>query len=708
MNKTISNISFMAILLTISASSCGPEQSKEKPQAPVGKVVPTELSHHGVTRIDNYYWMNERDHPHVIAYLEAENAYTKEVMKHTEALQKSLFDEIVGRIKQTDMTVPYLANGYYYFTRYEEGKEYPLYCRKKGSQDAPEEVMLNVNTLAEGFSFYQLGSLEVTEDNRIVAYSADTLSRRIYAIHFKDLVTGATLEDAIPNTSGNFSWASDNRTLYYSVKDETLRPYRIYRHKLGTGADEDILVYEEKDATFNTYVYKTKSREYLVISSSSTLSDECRVLKADDPDGEFVVFQARQRGLEYFIAHSGDRFYIRTNLDAQNFRLMTALPGHTGSVEWKELIGHRSDVLLEDFEVFADFMAICERKESQTGIRIITGEGQDFYLGFPEEAFTVGLDNNPEYHTTMLRYSFTSMATPLSIFDFNVTDKSRTLLKQQEVLGGYDPSKYQGRRLFAISADDVRVPISLVYRKDLLRKEGNPLLIYGYGSYGASMDPYFSPVRLSLLDRGFIYAIAHIRGGEEMGRQWYEDGKLLKKKNTFTDFIACGEFLSREGYAAEGQLFAMGGSAGGLLIGAVINLRPDLFNAAIAAVPFVDVVTTMLDESIPLTTGEYDEWGDPNDREYFDYMLSYSPYDNVEPKDYPALLVTAGYHDSQVQYWEPAKWVAKLRVTKTGDAPLLLWTDMEYGHGGASGRFERYRETALEYALLLDRAGLTK
>jgi oligopeptidase B len=652
--------------------------------------------------------MNERDHPDVIAYLEAENQYTREVLKETEGLQEQLYEEIVGRIKQTDMSVPYLLNGYYYYTRYEEGQEYPIYCRKKGSLEAEEEAMLDVNALAEGHSFYQVGSIQVSEDNTLLAYSVDTLSRRIYTIHFKNLATGEILPDFIPGTSGNMAWANDNRTLFYSVKDETLRPYRIYKHIFGSGSEKDVLIYEEADPTFNVWISKTKSREYLVIRSSSTLSDECRILRADQPDGRFEVFQPRQSELEYSIAHAGERFYILTNLEAKNFRLMEARPGMTGIEHWKEVIAHREDVLLEDFEVFEHFMAINERSDALTRVRVILNTGADYYIEFQEEAYSAGFENNPEYRTDLLRFSYTSLTTPVSIFDYDTRDGSRNLLKQQEIVGGYDASLYHTERVSATALDGVDVPITLVYRKDLKQADGNPLLLYGYGSYGASMDPYFSSVRLSLLDRGFIYAIAHIRGGEEMGRQWYEDGKLLKKMNTFTDFISCGEYLMTNRYVASGKLYAMGGSAGGLLIGAVINLRPELFDAAIAAVPFVDVVTTMLDESVPLTTGEYDEWGNPNEKEYFDYMLSYSPYDNVEDREYPALLVTAGYHDSQVQYWEPAKWVAKLRATTTGDRLFLLWTNMDYGHGGASGRFERYRETALEYAFLLDLAGTSE
>jgi oligopeptidase B len=698
----------MAIVLTVATSSCDQPGHSGYPEPPDARKDPKELTAHGITRVDNYYWMNQRDHPDVVSYLEAENHYTKASLRHTEDLQEELYNEITGRIKQTDLSVPYFLNGYFYYTRYDEGKEYPVYCRKKGNMEAEEEIMLDVNTLADGYSFFQIGSLQVSEDNRLLAYSADTLSRRIYDIHFKDLEMGGDLPDIIPGTSGNLSWAADNNTLFYSVKDESLRPYRIMRHRLGENVSNDKLVYEEEDPTFTVRISKTKSREYFVIRSSSTLTDECRILKADQPEGDFKVFHPRTRGLEYSIEHAGDSFYILTNLDARNFRLMSAEPGKTGLEYWKEVIPHRENVLLEDFEVFEQFMALGERKDALTEIRIIDYSGKDYYIDFQEDAYSVRLSTNLEYKTELLRFSYTSLTTPYSVFDYNTKDGSRDLLKQHEVVGGYNPEEYHTERSFVEAGDGARIPLTMVYKKKLRKDNGNPLLLYGYGSYGSSMDPYFSSVRLSLIDRGFIFAIAHIRGGEEWGRQWYEDGKLLKKMNTFTDFIDCGKYLLEKGYAEQGKLFALGGSAGGLLIGAVINMRPELFDAAIAAVPFVDVVTTMLDESIPLTTGEYDEWGNPNQKEYFNYMLSYSPYDNIVAKKYPALLVTAGYHDSQVQYWEPAKWVAKLRDHHVGDTPILLWTNMEYGHGGASGRFKRYRETALEYAFLLDQAGLVK
>jgi oligopeptidase B len=691
----------------ISLIFAGCSENKKSPgmAAPIAKIEKKELIKHGDIRKDNYFWLNQRENPEVVAYLEAENAYTKSMMSHTDAFQGKLFKEIVGRIKQTDSSVPQLENGYYYYTRYEEGKEYPLYCRKKGNLDAPEEIMLDVNQLARGHSYYEIGSYQVSEDNRLLAFAADTVSRRIYTIYIKDLVTGQMLPDKIDSTAGNLAWANDNLTLFYASKDESLRMDKIWKHRLGREDTKDHLVYDEGDVTFETFVYKTKSRKYLVIGSESTLSDEYRFLDAANPEGNFAIFQPRQANLEYEIADYNDRFYIRTNYKAINFRLMETSLDKTGVESWKEVIPHREDVLLEAFDVFKGFLAIQERKDGLKTIRIFNGSDLDYYLKFDEQAYTVTLGENSEIESGIVRYNYTSLTTPMTVYDYNTKTGKSELKKRQEVVGGYNPDDYYTERLMAAAEDGTKVPISMVYKKGLKKDGKNPCLLYGYGSYGYSMDPYFSSVRLSLLDRGFIYAIAHIRGGQEMGRKWYEDGKLMKKKNTFTDFIACGEYLVNQEYTSPGHLYAMGGSAGGLLMGAVLNMRPDLFNGVIADVPFVDVVTTMLDESIPLTTAEYDEWGNPNDSSYYRYMLSYSPYDNVAVTSYPALLVTTGLHDSQVQYWEPAKWVAKLRATKTDKNPLYLWTNMDYGHGGASGRFERYHETALEYAFILDLEG---
>ncbi len=694
----------MALIL----SSCN-ETPKKMTKPPEAKKIEKALVKHGETRIDNYYWLNDREDPEVIAYLEAENAYTNAMLQHTEALQQKLFDEIVGRIQQTDMSVPYKLNGYYYYTRYEEGKEYPIYCRKKGSLDVEEEVMLDVNAMAEGFSYYQVGSWDVSPDNRLIAFSVDTLSRRKYSLYVKDLETGEIIDEGIRNTSGSVTWANDNLTYFYDTKDSTLRPDKIFRHRLGTPADQDVLVYHESDPTYVVGCTRTKSRKYLFIVSYSTLSTEFRYVEADSPDGQFRIFHPREEDMLYFVDHQGDRFYIRTNFMARNFRLMETPVGSTDRESWTEVIAHRDDVLLEGMELFTGYLAVSEKRSGLDQLRIFDlKDGSDYYIEFDDPTYVLGISQNPELDSEVLRFSYSSLTTPMTIYDFDMATKDREQMKQQEVLGGFESSDYISERLYAPAEDGVMVPISLVYRKGLERDGTNPLLIYGYGSYGYSSEPYFNSVRLSLLDRGFVYAIAHIRGGQEMGRQWYEAGKLLQKKNTFTDFIACTRHLIAGGYTSPDRCFAMGGSAGGLLMGAVINMAPQLYKGVIAAVPFVDVVTTMLDESIPLTTGEYDEWGNPNEKEYYDYMLSYSPYDRVEAQDYPALLVTTGLHDSQVQYWEPAKWVAKLRVTKTDENPLYLFTQMDYGHGGASGRFERYRETALEYAFMLDLAGISE
>lgn len=682
-------------------------EKKENMKAPVADKIDKQLTAHGDTRIDPYYWMNDREDPRVLEYLEAENAYTTAMLKHTEALQEKIYEEITSRIDQTDESVPYFYNGYFYYRKYEEGKEYPVYCRKKGSLENPEEIMLDVNVMAEGHDFFSVAGMNVSPDNRLLAYGVDTVSRRQYTLHIKDLLSGEIFTDKIPNTTGSVAWAADNKTFFYTAKDETtLRPDRIFRHILMAGM-EDELVYQEEDETFTTYAYNSKSREYVLIGSFSTLSTEYRFLEANNPTGQFRLLQKRMKDLEYYPSHYEGWFYLRTNLDARNFRLMRTSVKSPSLENWEEVIPHRDDVLLEDFEVFRSYLTVNERFDGLTHIRIIGWEnGEDYFLEFDDPAYMAYFSVNPEFDTDVLRYGYTSLTVPNSIYDFNMKTKVRTLKKQEKVIGGYDPAEYRSERLKVEADDGTLVPVSLVYKTGTPVDGTSPLLLVGYGSYGSSYDPGFSSARLSLLDRGFIYAIAHVRGGEEMGRQWYEDGKLLKKKNTFTDFIDCAEFLVENEYSAPDKLFAMGGSAGGLLMGAIINIRPELFKGIVAAVPFVDVVTTMLDESIPLTTGEYDEWGNPNEKEYYDYMLSYSPYDNVTNQKYPNMLVTTGWHDSQVQYWEPAKWVAKLRDMKTGDNVLLLWTNLEYGHGGASGRFKRYREVAMEYAFILDLNGI--
>lgn len=683
------------------------KEAMKRPLPPRAEKIEKKLTAHGQTRSDYYYWLNNREDQKVIDYLEAENNYTDTVMAHTETFQEKLYEEIVGRIKQTDESVPYKSNGYWYYTRYEDGQEYPIFCRKKETLENEEEVMLNVNIMAEGHEYYQVAGLNVSLDNKLVAFGVDTVSRRKYTIYVKNLETGQLLDMSIPNTTGGSTWANDNKTLFYTKKDEkTLRSNQIFKHRLGAKT-EDELIFEEEDETFYTGIYKTKSDEYLVIWSGSTVTNDYRILNANEPDGEFKLFSERERGLEYSIEHFQDKFYIVTNLDAVNFRLMETHEDKTSKENWKEVIGHRADVYLEGIEVFKNHLVVEERSNGLAHLRVIDqNTKEEHYVDFGEEAYTVSSSINPEFDTVLLRFNYTSLTTPNSTYDYNMRSREKILLKQQEVVGGYNPGEYETKRLYTVGRDGVKIPISLVYKKSLRKKEGKPTLLYGYGSYGATMDPTFSSVRLSLLDRGFVFAIAHIRGSQMMGRQWYEDGKMFKKKNTFNDFIDCAEDLIKTKYTDKDNLFAMGGSAGGLLMGVVVNERPDLWKGVIAAVPFVDVMTTMLDETIPLTTGEYDEWGNPNDLESYEYMLSYSPYDNVKAQDYPNMLITTGLHDSQVQYWEPAKWVSKLREFKTDENVLLLKTNMEAGHGGASGRFARFKETALEYAFILDLAGV--
>ena len=674
--------------------------------APKAKILPKKLKKHNEIRIDNYFWLNDRENPEVIDYLNQENAYYEAMTAHTKDFQKELFEEMKGRIKEDDQSVPYLYNGYYYITRFEKGQNYPIYSRKKGSLEAKEEILFDCNELAKGHAFFQLGGLSVSPDNRYASFGVDTVGRRIYTIKIKNLETNEILSDVIENATGGSVWANDNLTLFYTRQDKvTLRADTVFKHKLGTLATADSLVYEEKDDTFNVSVGKEKSKKYIVIGSESTLTTEYRILPSDTPDGEFKVFQPRVRGLEYSISHFGDSFYILTNKDkATNFKLMKTPENATEKKHWKEVIAHREDVLLEDIEIFSNYLVVEERSNGLNHIRIMpwSGEGE-YYLPFGSETYNAYTTTNVDFDTDILRYSYQSLATPSSVIDFNMKTKEKEIKKEQAVLGGqFDKNNYVEERVWATAKDGIKVPISMVYRKELKKNGANPLLQYAYGSYGATMEPYFSTTRLTLLDRGFIFAIAHIRGGEDLGRQWYENGKLLQKKNTFTDFIDCSRFLIQEKYTSPAHLYAEGGSAGGLLMGAVINMAPELYHGVIAQVPFVDVVTTMLDDSIPLTTGEYDEWGNPNNKKYYDYMLSYSPYDNVKEQEYPNMYVSTGLHDSQVQYWEPAKWVAKLRTHKKGDTVLYLNTNMDAGHGGASGRFEAIKELAKEFAFLLD------
>lgn len=688
----------------------------------MAKKIPYNLTEHGDTRVDNYYWMRLSDEQKnaaaesrdqqtkdVLDYLNAENDYTKKVLAHTEEFQKKLFEEMKGRIKEDDQSVPVKDNGYWYYTKFVAGKDYAINCRKKETMENPsEEILIDGPAMAAGHDYWSLGGIDITDDNALMCFSEDVVSRRIYNASFKNLTTGEMLADKLEGLAGSPVWAADNKTVFYVKKDPTtLREFQIWRHALGTSQEKDVLVFQEDNEEFHCFVSRTKSKKYLVIGSHQTLSNEYRVLDASNPNGEFRVIQPRERDLEYSIDHYGDKFYITTNYQAKNFRLMECPENATTKENWTEVIAHREDVLLEGIEIFRDFLVVDERKNGLTQLRMIKwSDRSEHYMEFQDPAYAAGVGANPDFNTDILRYGYSSMTTPASTYDYNMITHERTLKKQQEVVGGHNPQDYQSERLYATAKDGTKVPVSLVYKKGTKLDGNAPLLLYAYGSYGATMDAGFSSTRLSLLNRGFVYAIAHIRGGQEMGRHWYEDGKLLKKKNTFTDFIDCADYLVAQKYTNKEKLFAMGGSAGGLLMGAVTNMRPDLWRGVVSAVPFVDVVTTMLDETIPLTTFEFDEWGNPKNKEYYDYMKSYSPYDNIEAKNYPNILVTSGYWDSQVQYWEPAKYVAKMREMKTDQNLLLFWCNMDAGHGGKSGRFEALKEVALEYVFMFDLLGI--
>ncbi len=717
---------FTSIIFCLSFNACN-QMSEETTSnnsiipAPIAEKKDSAITTHGHTRIDPYFWMRLTDEQKnaenpdaqtqkVLDYLEAENAYLKANMKHTEAFQKELFDEIVGRIKKTDESVPYFKNGYWYYNKFEDGKEYTIYCRKKGSLEAQEEIILDVNKMAEGHSYYAVSGLRISPDNKILAFSEDMVSRRIYTVRFKNLETGEFLPDRLENTEGGGAWANDNKTFFYTTKNEvSLLSEKILRHQLGDDVSKDFVVYVEQNPSFYIGVYRSKSDKYIIIYNSSTLSSDYHILDADNPLGDFEQFAARETEHEYSIDHFEDKFYVLTNWDAKNFRLMETPANATQKEHWKEVIPHRNEVLLENIEVFKDFLVVSERSNASTHINIINQKTKTQHgIDFGEEAYVAYVGNNPEFDSEKLRFRYSSLTTPNSVFDYNMNTKQKELKKQSEVVGGHNPNDYVTKRLFATVRDGKKVPISIVYKAGYQLDGNSPLLLYAYGSYGSSMDPWFSSTRLSLLDRGFAWAIAHVRGGEEMGREWYEDGKMFNKINTFNDYIDCAKFLMEENYTSPQHLYAMGGSAGGLLMGAVVNMAPELFNGVIAAVPFVDIVSTMLDETIPLTTNEFDEWGNPKNKDSYDYMLSYSPYDQVKEQDYPNLLVTTGLFDSQVQYWEPAKWVAKLRDKKTDNNLLLMHTNMEAGHGGASGRFKRFRETALEYAFLFELEGIRK
>ena len=702
------------LILTLILSAC-----MQKSTIPKATKKPYEMTEHGNTRIDNYYWMRLTDDQksakkydnqtaEVVEYIEDENSYLESNLSHTKNFQNDLFEEIVGRIEKDDESVPYFDNGYFYYSRYESGKEYAIHCRKKGSLDGQEEILLDENILADGFNYFAIGGRRVSPDNKWLAYGVDTLSRRIYEIHFKNLETGEVLETTIPNSSYGVAWANDNKTVFYTSKNEiTLLGEKIWRHKMGSKSSNDKLIYFEKDDTFYTGVYRSKSGKFIIIYHQSTLVSDYQILNADSPDGSFKKFTKRGTEHEYSIDHYNDKFYIITNWKAKNNRLMETPDKRTSMSNWKEVIPHRDDVHLLGMEIFKNHLVLNERKNGLRGLRVIHQKsGKDEYLDFGEETYTASISVNEEFDTNILRYSYTSMVTPRSTYDYNMDSGTFDLMKEQKVVGGYDKSLYHSERIYAIGRDGNKVPISMVYKKDMKKDAQQNLLLYAYGSYGSTRDPSFSSTTLSLLDRGFIYAIAHVRGGQIYGRQSYDDGKMLNKKNTFYDFIDAAKYLVEKKYTDSQHLFAEGGSAGGLLIGAVVNMEPELWKGAIAAVPFVDVITTMLDASIPLTSGEWDEWGNPKEKKYYDYKLSYSPYDQITDRNYPNLLVTSGFFDSQVQYWEPLKYVAKLRDNWQGENKLYLHMNMDAGHGGKSGRFRRYREVALEYAFMFDLAGV--
>jgi len=703
------------ILTVIFAFACKKDVSMKKVNKiapPVADKKPKTLEKHGDVRVDDYYWLNEKENEEVIDYLERENDYYNKITAPTKDFQADLFEEMKSRIKEDDTSVPYKLNGYWYITKFETGKDYPIYTRKKDSLTAFEEVLFDCNKMAEGESYFNLGGMSVSPDNKLIAFGVDTVSRRQYTIQIKNIETGEILPYKIENTTGGSTWANDNMTLFYTRKDdETLRSDKIYKHFLNDNPKNDKEVFHETDETFSTFVYKSKSRKYIIIGSTSTLTNEYRFLKANSPEDEFKIFQKRERGLEYDIAHFDDKFYIITNKDkATNFKLMITPENKTGKDNWTDFIPHREDVLLEDIEIFKDYLVISERENGLSKIKITRWDGTNsYYLPFDNETYSAYTSVNVDFDTVTLRYGYNSLTTPASTIDFNMETKEKEVKKEQEVLGGkFDKENYTSERIWATASDGKKVAISLVYKNDTKLDENTPLLQYAYGSYGHTISDGFSSQRLSLLDRGFVFAIAHIRGSEYLGRNWYEDGKLHKKINTFTDFIDCSKHLIANKYTSSNHLYAMGGSAGGLLMGAIMNMSPETYNGVVASVPFVDVVTTMLDDTIPLTTGEYDEWGNPNEKGYYDYMKSYSPYDNVVKQQYPNTLILTGFHDSQVQYFEPAKWTAKLRELKTDDNLLLFKCDMDSGHGGASGRFEALKEIAEEYAFMLNLEEITE
>lgn len=705
----------LASIMAFATISCN-NMNDTKLSAPIAKKQDTVITTHGHERVDQYFWMRLSDEQKnaekpdaqtqdVLDYLNAENAYLEQEMASEKSLREKLYEEMVGRIAKDDESVPYFKNGFWYYSKFEKDNEYPIYCRKKGSLDSEEEILLDVNELAKDKDYYQVGSLDVSPNNKILAFGEDDVSRRIYTIRFKNLETGEFLDDELKNTTGNVAWANDNQTVFFTTKNkETLLSEKIWRHKLGN--DESEMVYHETDPSYYNGVYRSKSGKFIIIYNSSTLSSDYQILSADTPEGDFANFTSREKVHEYSIAHFNDKFYIITNWDAENFRLMECPEKQTDKKFWKEVLAHRPDVLLEDVDIFKNHLVLSERSNALPHLRIINQKtNEDHYIKFVDPAYVAYTGANPEFDTNTLRIMYGSPRTPMSTIDYNMNTKEKEVKKVQKVIGGHNPEEFEVKRVFVKARDGKDVPVTMVHRKDTELKNA-PTLLYAYGSYGANIDPYFSSARLSLLNRGFVFAIGHIRGSQSLGRQWYEDGKLLNKKNTFFDFIDCAKYLINEGITSKEHLYAQGGSAGGLLMGAVANMGGEHFNGMISQVPFVDVVNTMLDESIPLTTNEFDEWGNPKIKEYYDYILSYSPYDNVEKKEYPNMLVTTGYFDSQVQYWEPAKWVAKLRDYKTDNNLLIMHCDMEAGHGGASGRFKAYKDIALEYAFLLKLEGI--
>ena len=709
-------IPFIVLSLTFATACKNKTMKSTDAKVPLATKEAKKLEKHGDVRVDDYFWMRLSDDQKnalekdahtkkVVSYLEEENVYYNEVTKPTKPFQEELFEEMKGRIKEDDSSVPYKDNGYFYITSYKVGNQYPIYSRKKENLEAKEEILFDVNEMAKDFDYYQLGGLNVSNNNKLIVFATDTVSRRQYFLRIKNLETGEIYKDIIENTSGGSVWANDNKTIFYTKKDPvTLRSSSVYRHVLGTPTSDDVEVFHEKDDTFGTYVTKSKSDKYIIIGSYSTVSSESQYLDADNPTGEFTMIQPRERDLEYSVSHFGGHFYLLTNKgNATNFKLMKTPISKTSKENWVDVIPHREDTLLEDFSIFKDFLVLEERTNGLNKIRIKRWDKkEDYYLPFNEETYSVGVYANPDFDTDVIRYSYNSFTTPSSVIDFNMNDQSKEVKKEQEVLGDkFKKENYLSRRVWATTRDGKKVAISMVYHKDTALTKNTPILQYAYGSYGYTIPDSFSTTRLSLLDRGFVYALAHIRGSEYLGREWYDDGKMLNKKNTFNDFVDCSQYLIDNQFTSPKHLYAMGGSAGGLLMGAIINMNPELFNGIIASVPFVDVVSTMLDDSIPLTTGEYDEWGNPNEKKYYDYIKSYSPYDQVEAKDYPNIMVTTGFHDSQVQYWEPAKWVAKLRTLKTDKNLLFLDTNMEAGHGGASGRFDSLKETAKMYTFFL-------